>query len=63
MTAWTLTSAEGISADGRTIVGTGVNPAGNQEAWLATIPEPSTVAFSASGVGALLWFYRRSRRA
>jgi hypothetical protein len=52
LAGWTLTSAEGISADGLTIVGTGVNPAGNQEAWMATIPEPSTIALAAlSAVG------------
>jgi probable HAF family extracellular repeat protein len=62
LAGWTLTSAEGVSADGRTIVGTGVNPAGNPEGWVATIPEPSTIAFAASGAGALLWFYRRTRR-
>jgi probable HAF family extracellular repeat protein len=62
LTGWKLTSAEGVSADGLTIVGTGVNPAGNQEAWMATIPEPSTLAFAASGAAALVWFYRRRRR-
>jgi probable HAF family extracellular repeat protein len=46
LSGWTLTSAEGISADGRTIVGTGVNPAGNPEGWIATIPEPSTIALA-----------------
>ena len=39
---WTLYEATGISADGRTIVGSGVNPDGFQEAWIATIPEPTT---------------------
>jgi probable HAF family extracellular repeat protein len=61
LAGWTLTSAEGISADGRTIVGTGVNPVGNQEAWVATIPESSTLAFTLSGAGALLWFYSRAK--
>lgn len=61
LTGRSLTSAEGISADGRTIVGTGVNPAGNQEAWVATIPEPSTLAFALSGAGALLWLYSRAK--
>src|SRR5688572_14193829 len=37
---WTLTGAYGISADGRTIVGGGTNPAGQSEAWVATIGEP-----------------------
>ena len=35
---WTsLETAAGISADGRTIVGSGVNAAGNGEAFIATI--------------------------
>ena len=39
LTGWTLTSAEAISADGRTVVGFGTNPAGNQEAWLAYLAD------------------------
>ena len=35
---WILTSATAVSADGRTIVGYGTNPAGNTEAWSATLP-------------------------
>ncbi len=34
---WTLTSAEGISADGLTIVGYGSNPNGQTEAWIARL--------------------------
>ena len=34
---WHLTDARGISGDGRTIVGTGVNPQGLSEGWVATI--------------------------
>ena len=30
--------ATGVSADGLTIVGNGVNPGGNGEAWIAEIP-------------------------
>ncbi len=36
---WDLELAEGISADGRTIVGSGKNPHGQTEAWLAVIPK------------------------
>ena len=36
-----LTSANAVSDDGRTIVGSSVNAAGEAEAFLATIPEPS----------------------
>ena len=38
---WTLEEANAISSDGRFIVGTGTNPDGNIEAWVATIPNPS----------------------
>lgn len=34
---WTLISANGISDDGSTIVGWGVNPSGQQEAWVVTL--------------------------
>jgi len=39
---WHLQDATGISADGRTIVGTGILN-GLPQAWVATIPEPSTL--------------------
>jgi hypothetical protein len=42
MTGWDLAQANGISADGLTIVGYGTNPLGFNEAWIATIPEPGT---------------------
>jgi len=51
----------GVSADGRVIVGTGVNPVGHSEAWIATVPEPSTLVLSATGVLALLVLARRRR--
>lgn len=35
LTGWTLNVAKGISADGRTIVGNGVNPSGAEEGWIA----------------------------
>jgi hypothetical protein len=52
-----LTSAAGISADGRTIVGTGFGPNG-EEAWVATIPEPSTIALAAFAVVGIVTFVR-----
>jgi len=36
---WTLAVANGISGDGRVIVGGGVNPAGNSEGWIVRIPK------------------------
>jgi hypothetical protein len=47
---WQLTSASYSSADGRTIVGRGINPAGNRETWVAhfgaPVPEPSSLLFA-----------------
>jgi probable HAF family extracellular repeat protein len=37
LAGWTLTSANDISADGQFIVGSGTNPNGNSEAWLARL--------------------------
>jgi probable HAF family extracellular repeat protein len=37
---WELTQANGISADGHTIVGLGRNPSGSWEAWIAILPQP-----------------------
>ncbi|ESA36013.1 extracellular haf family [Leptolyngbya sp. Heron Island J] len=37
LTGWTLAEARSISADGSTIVGTGFNPQGQQEAWIANL--------------------------
>ena len=39
LTGWRLREATGISADGVTIVGWGVNPDGDFEAWIAVIPQ------------------------
>ena len=50
LTGWTLVSANAISADGTTIVGVGINPAGATEAWVATIPEPGTAVLLGIGL-------------
>lgn len=39
---WELTEITGISADGKTLVGNGINPNGDREAWIATVPEPAS---------------------
>jgi probable HAF family extracellular repeat protein len=43
LTGWTLTAASGVSYDGQTLVGYGINPQGSTEGWIATIPEPATI--------------------
>ena len=42
LTGWTLWTAQDISADGTAIVGTGRNPNGDTEAWIARVPALST---------------------
>jgi probable HAF family extracellular repeat protein len=42
LAGWTLREAVGISDDGLTIAGNGVNPMGRNEAWIVHIPEPGT---------------------
>lgn len=55
---WNLGFATGISSDGSVIVGYGVNPFGEEEAWIATIPEPSTLLLVTVGAS----FALRRRR-
>jgi hypothetical protein len=38
---WQLIEATDISADGRTIVGLAVDPAGRYVGWVAMVPEPA----------------------
>jgi uncharacterized membrane protein len=54
---WHLTMATDVSDDGYTIVGWGYNPSAEQEAWMATIPEPASALLLAI---ALCW--ARGRR-
>lgn len=50
LTGWTLRYVSDISADGTVIVGTGINPDGNYEAFRAVVPEPATlVLFALAG--------------
>jgi uncharacterized membrane protein len=61
LTGWNLTAATGISGDGFRIVGTGFNPDGAPEAWIAIVPEPSGFVLVALGlIGLAVW--RRRRR-
>ena len=63
---WRLISAEGISADGRKVVGTALDSSGGSQAFVATIgaiPEPSTVALVAfAGAGLIGLAIRRATR-
>jgi len=54
LTNWRLDMVSGISSDGLTFVGRGINPDGYQEAWIATIPEPCTLSLLALGGLAIL---------
>ena len=47
-------TARDISADDMTIVGSGINPDGHFEAWIATLPEPGTFAVLGLGMPMLL---------
>ena len=52
LSGWKLMDGSGISGDGTTFVGDGMNPEGKEEGWVATIPRMSdtsrpTVAFTA----------------
>ena len=60
LTDWTrLGSANGISADGTTIVGWGYTATGAQEAWRAVVPEPSSLSLLALAGSAMLRGRRR----
>jgi probable HAF family extracellular repeat protein len=61
LTGWTLTTATGVSDDGLTFVGTGTNPSGNTEAWIATIPEPSSLVLAALGLSCVALARKRTR--
>lgn len=61
LAGWTLREATALSADATTIVGHGVNPLGQTEAWLARIsavPEPSTASALLAGMLSLAGWRR-----
>ncbi len=55
---WTITAATGISFDGRTLCGEGIDPTGHRQGWYATVPAPSATALLLTAVAVL----RRRRR-
>jgi probable HAF family extracellular repeat protein len=62
VSGWSLTSANAISADGFTIVGNGINPSGQSEAWVANlepIPEPLTILGSIAAIAFAAGFERK----
>jgi len=61
---WELRRATGISADGETIAGTGTNPRGEVEGWVAVlpVPEPATAVMDLAALMVLAWIAARARR-
>jgi uncharacterized membrane protein len=57
LAGWTQIFAKAVSGDGQTVVGRGINPAGNREGWVAflgaPVPEPSTLALIAAPLALL----------
>jgi probable HAF family extracellular repeat protein len=62
LTGVTLRQARDVSADGTTIVGLGSRGGALQEAWFATIPEPSTFVLATLAVVTLLTAISKCRR-
>lgn len=60
MTGWTLTRAYAASGDGTILAGVGIDPSGREQAWIATVPEP-TVSLAVLALS-VLTLRRRPRR-
>jgi probable HAF family extracellular repeat protein len=64
LSGWQLVNAMGVSADGFTIVGNGINPSGQGEAWIANlspepVPEPLTILGSMAAIAFAAGFERK----
>jgi hypothetical protein len=64
LSGWSLDSAWGVSADGFTIVGYGINPSGQNEGWIANlspepVPEPLTILGSIAAIAFAASFERK----
>ncbi len=56
MAGWSLEQAIAVSADGLTVTGWGYNPAGDEEAWVAHLGQPSLVEIPTASNSALVLF-------
>jgi hypothetical protein len=61
LVGWSLEYGSSITPDGETIVGTGLDPSGNVQAFIATIPEPGTAQLLTAGLLVLTSLQRRVR--
>ena len=62
LTGWKLTDARSISGDGTVIVGYGLDPLGQTQAFMAVIPPPPSLALFGSALGVMGWMRRGSVR-
>jgi uncharacterized membrane protein len=58
---WTLLEAHDLSPDGTIVVGTGRNPEGASEAFLARLPDPDAARSGLVALAALAWRSRAAR--
>ena len=64
LAGWSLVESRGVTTTGAlTFIGTGVNPDGQVEAWIAAVPEPATAWLLASGIAGLAAWRWRTRGA
>lgn len=54
LNGWTLSTASAISADGRILAGSGINPQGQSQAWIADLTKPVVLNFGQSAPGAFV---------